>query len=376
MPRPDEGLIHAWLDGELSPEEAARVERLVETDADWGAAAAEARGLVAASSRILRALDAVPGGVMPAGSQAAPRARLGFSVRPWMKVAAGLVLVVGTAVVVMPPSTRLEDSRATVAADAAPVAAPVAEPVAEPIAAAPAPASVPPPAANSPARAAPSISPAPQLKLENRASKVAAQGASIAQSPSVAAAEASGAAAPTTRDAEVARVAESTRNLSVDAERARAAENTRAIAADAERTRAVENARSRVADAERARSMDAAERSPAPQAMRAPAIAMRSAATGFSAKAISTRTLEGCWRTTTTAEADSLLVAPMIVQTVGDTMSIAVAKSAPARTARVWFHDEERQLVGTMPDAAGAMVTFRAQRIDCPSATPPPTPPR
>lgn len=109
MSRPDEGLIHAWLDGECSAEEAAHVERMVATDPDWAAAVAEARGLIAASSRIVSALDAVPGSVLPEGSKAAPGvekiapaspelpAPKGFRVRPWMKMAAGLVLVVGTA---------------------------------------------------------------------------------------------------------------------------------------------------------------------------------------------------------------------------------------------------------------------------------------
>ena len=72
MPRPDEGVIHAWLDGELGAEEAARVERLVADDPEWAAAAAEARGLVAASSRILAALDVVAGDVIPQGGRAAP----------------------------------------------------------------------------------------------------------------------------------------------------------------------------------------------------------------------------------------------------------------------------------------------------------------
>lgn len=102
MPRPDEGLIHTWLDGECTPEEAARVERLVATDPAWAAAVAEARGLVAASSRILSALDAVPGDVIPRDLSGAPRRapRTAFRVRPWMAVAASLVLVVGTATVV------------------------------------------------------------------------------------------------------------------------------------------------------------------------------------------------------------------------------------------------------------------------------------
>lgn len=91
MPRPDEGLLHAWLDGELEADEAARVEKLVATDAEWSAAAAEARGLIAASSRILSALDMVAGDVIPQGASAAPRR----VVPAWMKMAAGVALVAG-----------------------------------------------------------------------------------------------------------------------------------------------------------------------------------------------------------------------------------------------------------------------------------------
>ncbi len=100
MPRPDEGMIHAWLDGELDAAEAARVERLVADDPEWAAAAAEARGLIAASSRILGALDVVAGDVIPAGGSAAPvpgakGARR--AVASWLRIAAGFVLVAGVA---------------------------------------------------------------------------------------------------------------------------------------------------------------------------------------------------------------------------------------------------------------------------------------
>ncbi|MEA3247339.1 MAG: hypothetical protein U9Q74_14390 [Gemmatimonadota bacterium] len=71
MSRPDEGLIHAWLDGELDAAEAARVERLVKDDPEWAAAVAEARGFIAASDRILSALDDVPANVIPAAPKAA-----------------------------------------------------------------------------------------------------------------------------------------------------------------------------------------------------------------------------------------------------------------------------------------------------------------
>ena len=108
MSRPDEGLIHQWLDGECTPEESARLEELVATDPAWAAAVAEARGLIAASARIVAALDAVPR-AMPAASPAstqpstapAPGAPLRERFRPtrWMGLAAGLVLVAGTAYV-------------------------------------------------------------------------------------------------------------------------------------------------------------------------------------------------------------------------------------------------------------------------------------
>jgi len=131
MSRPDEGLIHQWLDGECTPEESARIEALVASDPAWSAAVAEARGLIAASSRIVRALDAVPGDVIPAGSRAAPpigtspvspTAR-GFRVRPWMRMAAGVLLVAGTTYAVR-TSTRdagTGEVAATVDLDAVPM---------------------------------------------------------------------------------------------------------------------------------------------------------------------------------------------------------------------------------------------------------------
>ena len=96
MPRPDEGLIHAWLDGQLPPDEAARIEELASTDPEWGAVVAEARGFVAASSRILSALDRVPANVVPKGATSRTM-RLPW----WTKVAAAVVVVVGGSVVVL-----------------------------------------------------------------------------------------------------------------------------------------------------------------------------------------------------------------------------------------------------------------------------------
>ncbi|MHB1223488.1 MAG: carboxypeptidase regulatory-like domain-containing protein, partial [Gemmatimonadaceae bacterium] len=62
-PHPDEGTIHSWLDGELPDAEARTLTAHLEGCADCRDAVAEARGLVAASARIVRALDDGPGGV-------------------------------------------------------------------------------------------------------------------------------------------------------------------------------------------------------------------------------------------------------------------------------------------------------------------------
>ena len=53
----DEGTIHAWLDDALDAASAARVEAHVAECAHCSAAVAEARGLIAGASRIVRALD-------------------------------------------------------------------------------------------------------------------------------------------------------------------------------------------------------------------------------------------------------------------------------------------------------------------------------
>ena len=70
----DEGTIHAWLDGALGDAEAERVERHAASCESCAATVAEARGLVAAASRILTRLDDVPAAVIPAGvaASAAP----------------------------------------------------------------------------------------------------------------------------------------------------------------------------------------------------------------------------------------------------------------------------------------------------------------
>lgn len=86
----DEGTIHAWLDGGLNAAQAAEVEAHVQSCADCSAKVAEARGLIAASSRILTALDDVPANVTPKGAPVRRRR----SITPWVSgLAAAVVLV-------------------------------------------------------------------------------------------------------------------------------------------------------------------------------------------------------------------------------------------------------------------------------------------
>jgi anti-sigma factor RsiW len=90
----DEGTIHSWLDGALSVDEAARVQAHVKECPRCAAAVAEARGFIAASSRILTALDNVPKGVVPL----APRAKTqNWAV--WRAAAAVVVVALGSFVV-------------------------------------------------------------------------------------------------------------------------------------------------------------------------------------------------------------------------------------------------------------------------------------
>ena len=87
----EEGTIHSWLDGALSAGDAARVSAHVEECAQCAAAVAEARGFIAASSRILTALDHVPKGVVPTGVRPKPR-----NWTAWRAAAAVLVVALGS----------------------------------------------------------------------------------------------------------------------------------------------------------------------------------------------------------------------------------------------------------------------------------------
>src|SRR5215210_6580124 len=113
MQHPDEGTIHSWLDGALSRDEAARVAAHVEDCSECGAAVAEGRGFIAASSRILTALDNAPRGVIPAA--AAPRRRFD----PFVLRVAATVLVVAAGTLVVFQNRGSDKSLSSIAADSA-----------------------------------------------------------------------------------------------------------------------------------------------------------------------------------------------------------------------------------------------------------------
>ncbi|MDQ2929483.1 MAG: zf-HC2 domain-containing protein [Gemmatimonadota bacterium] len=135
----DEGMIHAWLDRELPPSEREVAEAHVATCDECKAAVAEARGFVAASSRILTALDAVPGGVLPASSESSvgggARAPARFRLsRAWMAAAAVLVLSTATIIAIRPrgetPAMRVADASTEATATAPKATAPMRSPAA------------------------------------------------------------------------------------------------------------------------------------------------------------------------------------------------------------------------------------------------------
>lgn len=97
MQHPDEGTIHAWLDGALSTEEASALEAHIAECSECAARVAEARGLVAASSRIVGALDGVPPGVIPDRS----RARQPWYSRAQLRAAAAVLVVASASLLVV-----------------------------------------------------------------------------------------------------------------------------------------------------------------------------------------------------------------------------------------------------------------------------------
>lgn len=138
MRHPDEGTIHAWLDGALSPEEVRALEAHVQECEPCAALVVEARGYLAGASRILSALDDAPRGVVP--TAASPGTRAGApapAARPMRfraaryRIAAALVILAGGAYVVAreaPPDDDLLDRALESATEAPAISTAIATP--------------------------------------------------------------------------------------------------------------------------------------------------------------------------------------------------------------------------------------------------------
>src|SRR5229473_3365440 len=123
----DEGTIHAWLDGELSPSDAEQIEAHTRECAECAQRVAEARGLIAASTRILNALDNVPSGVVPSvATPIAPARTRRWYDRTDLRAAAAVLFAVGASLIVVKAGRNKSASLQTMAkTESAPLAGPV-----------------------------------------------------------------------------------------------------------------------------------------------------------------------------------------------------------------------------------------------------------
>ncbi|MDQ2890418.1 MAG: zf-HC2 domain-containing protein [Gemmatimonadota bacterium] len=107
---PDEGTIHAWLDGALDHGEGDSVDEHVAACGECSRAAAEARGIIAASTRILTALDDIPRDVIPgdrfrvASAANVPPERRRYGRLYSLSAAAAVLLLAGALVLQRSPS--------------------------------------------------------------------------------------------------------------------------------------------------------------------------------------------------------------------------------------------------------------------------------
>jgi hypothetical protein len=130
----DEGEIHAWLDGQLPADEAARMEQHTSQCVECEAAVAQARGFIAASSRILTQLDNVPPDVVPVRKSVSPVHRRRWFDGPTLRAAVVLLAVGGGALVttrvMQPPLSSQVELQSDVAS--APQPATAVAPVLDP----------------------------------------------------------------------------------------------------------------------------------------------------------------------------------------------------------------------------------------------------
>jgi len=130
----DEGTIHAWLDGALSPDEGAAVEQHAQHCAECASLVAEARGMIAGAARIVGALDIVPGGVIPKQRGVAPGRSIWRSLHltPFRAALAASLMIAAASLTVIRRSDRYAspDARPAESVVIAPSAAPGAPRVA------------------------------------------------------------------------------------------------------------------------------------------------------------------------------------------------------------------------------------------------------
>ncbi len=131
MQHPDEGTIHTWLDGELTPAGAAELETHIAECSECAAAVAEARGFIAGSSRIVSALDIVPGDVIPVEAPLALRRKQSWYNTAQFRAAAAVLFVAGASVILLRSGEEAKmasvmDSRA---AETAAMESPAPQPV-------------------------------------------------------------------------------------------------------------------------------------------------------------------------------------------------------------------------------------------------------
>lgn len=108
MQHPEEGTIHGWLDGALPADEAAAVEAHVAGCSECAARVAEARGLIAAASRIVGALDVIPSGVIPVRKPA----RRAWYMSNQLRAAAAVLIVAAGSLLVMRGGQKTQAERA------------------------------------------------------------------------------------------------------------------------------------------------------------------------------------------------------------------------------------------------------------------------